>query len=256
MKNNRSPKISIITVTYNAESVLEETMLSVINQTYNNIEYIIIDGGSTDGTIDIIKKYEDKISYWISEPDKGIYDAMNKGIDKAKGDWINFMNAGDSFYDKDIIKKIHKQLVSVKADIFYGGVKHIMPYGTKLLNPLPPRSLLYNMPCSHQAIFIKKNIQKKFPYNIKFKIAADYNLFYNLYKKGYIFELIPLCIANSEGTGESYINKCITMKEVLLINGSYNKFYPRFKYELKKIFFKLKLDKISYKLIGKLMKYR
>lgn len=79
------------------KSNLEKTILSVLNQTYSNIEYIIIDGGSTDGTIDIIKRYDDKITYWQSEPDNGIYDAMNKGIQKANGEWINFMNAGDLF---------------------------------------------------------------------------------------------------------------------------------------------------------------
>lgn len=98
MKNNIL--ISVVTVSYNAVATIEQTLLSVINQTYPNIEYIIIDGGSTDGTVDIIKKYADEIVYWISEPDKGIYDAMNKGIKKANGEWINFINAGDSYYDK------------------------------------------------------------------------------------------------------------------------------------------------------------
>jgi cellulose synthase/poly-beta-1,6-N-acetylglucosamine synthase-like glycosyltransferase len=96
------PLISIITVVYNGEKFLEETIKSVINQTYDNVEYIIIDGGSSDGTIDIIKKYEDYIDYWVSEKDNGIYDAMNKGIDLATGIWINFMNAGDLFFDNTI----------------------------------------------------------------------------------------------------------------------------------------------------------
>ena len=98
MGNN--PKISIITVSFNAVKVIEETIVSVINQTYTNVEYIIIDGGSTDGTVDIIKEYADKISYWVSESDKGIYDAMNKGGIKALGDFLYFLNAGDSFYNK------------------------------------------------------------------------------------------------------------------------------------------------------------
>lgn len=92
MKNN--PLISVVTVSYNAVLTIEQTILSVINQTYPHIEYIIIDGGSTDGTVDIIKKYANRIAYWVSKPDKGIYDAMNKGIRTAKGEWINFMNAG------------------------------------------------------------------------------------------------------------------------------------------------------------------
>jgi cellulose synthase/poly-beta-1,6-N-acetylglucosamine synthase-like glycosyltransferase len=89
------PLISIVTVVYNGEAFLEETILSVINQAYDNVEYIIIDGGSTDRTIDIIKKYEDKLDYWISESDDGIYDAMNKGIDLVTGEWVNFVNSSD-----------------------------------------------------------------------------------------------------------------------------------------------------------------
>ena len=88
-------KVSVVTVCLNAVNEIERTMLSVLDQTYTNIEYIVIDGGSTDGTVDIIRKYQDRIAHFISEPDKGLYDAMNKGIDLATGEWINFMNAGD-----------------------------------------------------------------------------------------------------------------------------------------------------------------
>ena len=91
--------ISVVTVSYNAVSTIEQTILSVINQTYPHIEYIIIDGGSTDGTVDVIKKYADKITYWVSEPDKGIYDAMNKGLRRVRGDWCVFMNSGDILYN-------------------------------------------------------------------------------------------------------------------------------------------------------------
>ena len=96
-------KITVITVCHNAAKTLEKTIKSVLNQTYPNIEYIIIDGGSTDDTVDIIKRYADRLAYWISEPDKGIYDAMNKGIEVATGEWINFMNAGDTFYEENTI---------------------------------------------------------------------------------------------------------------------------------------------------------
>ena len=98
------PLISVITAVFNDKEHLEQTIKSVITQTYDNVEYIIIDGGSADGTLDIIRKYEHLIDYWISEPDEGIYDAMNKGIDLAAGEWINFMNAGDEFVDKNVIQ--------------------------------------------------------------------------------------------------------------------------------------------------------
>lgn len=112
------PKISIITITFNAEKILERTILSVLNQTYKNIEYIIVDGGSKDGTLDIIKKYQDKIR-WISEPDKGLYDAMNKGIKMATGEWINCMNADDIFASDDVLEKIFSKEYSSKTSFLY-----------------------------------------------------------------------------------------------------------------------------------------
>ena len=102
-KKNRF--ITVVTVVLNGEKDFERTILSVINQSYKNIEYIVIDGGSTDGTLDIIERYKDKIDYVIIEKDRGIYDAMNKGINIASGDWINFMNSGDIFYDKNTFPK-------------------------------------------------------------------------------------------------------------------------------------------------------
>ena len=102
----KKPLISIITVVFNGEKKLEKTISSVINQTYDNLEYIVIDGSSKDGTIDIIKKYEDKINYWVSEKDSGIYEAMNKGILASKGDYINFMNAGDFFTRKNLVSEV------------------------------------------------------------------------------------------------------------------------------------------------------
>ena len=116
----KKPLISIITVIYNDGKKLEETILSILSQTYDNLEFIIIDGSSTDETIDIIKKYEDKIDYWISEKDSGIFDAMNKGILAAKGDYINFMNAGDFFIRKSLVKEVVDILNSEEIDFLYG----------------------------------------------------------------------------------------------------------------------------------------
>ena len=98
------PTFSIITITYNAVRLVEQTLLNVLSQSYPNIEYIVIDGGSTDGTVDIIRRYESGLAYWVSEPDKGIYDAMNKGLQKATGDYVWFINAGDSLCSSDTVQ--------------------------------------------------------------------------------------------------------------------------------------------------------
>ena len=105
-------KYSIITINYNNRDGLENTIKSVINQTCQDFEYIVIDGGSTDGSVDVINKYADKIDYWISEPDKGIYNAMNKGILRAHGEYLNFMNSGDYFYDNEVLEKMYSCCVN------------------------------------------------------------------------------------------------------------------------------------------------
>ena len=102
-------KVTVVTVSYNADKVIEPTIKSVVNQTYPNLEYVIIDGSSTDNTLNIIKKYSNKISAWYSEPDRGIYDGMNKGLDVATGDWIIFMNAGDRFLHKNVLKDFFEE---------------------------------------------------------------------------------------------------------------------------------------------------
>jgi len=183
------PLITIITVVYNGEKYLEQTIQSVINQTYDNVEYIIIDGGSTDGTLDIIRKYEDKIDYWVSEKDAGIYDAMNKGIAVATGEWINFMNAGDSLVNENSLKIFSKYFDStfaliysdilIKNQITSEFTEHKQPifrtwYGN------------YKMLC-HQSILFNKKILIKF--NIKYKISADFDLLLSLFKRKKLFSI-------------------------------------------------------------------
>lgn len=175
------PLVSIITVVYNGEKYLEETIKSVINQTYDNVEYIIIDGGSTDGTIDIIKKYEDKIDYWVSEKDKGIYDAMNKGIDIASGDWINFMNAGDNFYDIDVLTNIF-ELDIKELDLICGSF--IVTGGEKNILLKPKNFTRLNLffwntrVVCHQAMFIKK--EKITYYSLKYRLKGELNWYLDL----------------------------------------------------------------------------
>ena len=169
---NSYPKVSIITVVYNGIEFLEETIKSVISQTYPNIEYIIVDGGSKDGTLDIIKKYEAHISKWISEPDKGIYDAMNKGIDLATGDWQNFLNAGDSFVYNNVLEKIFTTNLE-NITLVYGDIIAIRENGQKLnVNAIELKddnSIKKGMKVCHQAIFYNKNIMIKYDDKLRLK---------------------------------------------------------------------------------------
>ena len=186
------PKISVVTVCYNAAATIEKTMLSVINQTYENIEYIIIDGGSTDGTVDIIKKYADRIAYWVSEPDKGIYDAMNKGIKVATGEWINFMNAGDEFYDKDVIKEIVQSFTVMDA-VYYGDA-WVSSINKKYWGKFSKLKLAMGNIC-HQALFYPSLILKRKLYNTDYCIFADYVLnlkLWNTIKFNYIPQIVCL----------------------------------------------------------------
>lgn len=123
MHNHPTPKFSIITVTYNAEAVLEDTIQSVISQTYHHVEYIIVDGASKDGTLSIIDRYRDRITRIVSEPDKGLYDAMNKGIRLATGDYLCFLNAGDSFHEDDTLQQMVRSISGNELPgVLWGGI--------------------------------------------------------------------------------------------------------------------------------------
>ena len=176
------PKISIITVSFNAIKTIEQTILPVINQTYSNLEYIIIDGGSTDGTVDIIKKYSDKISYWISEPDKGIYDAMNKGAFKATGIYIQYLNSSDVIYKTTTINDIISQLPNNNyyPDIIYGDMIIEKRFGTFYMKPISLTEFQDSFPMYHPSSWIKKELLQKIKFDTNFKISADFNLFRNL----------------------------------------------------------------------------
>jgi glycosyltransferase involved in cell wall biosynthesis len=185
-----NPMISIITVVYNAVFTLEQTILSIINQTYRDIEYIIVDGGSTDGTINIIKKYEDKLAYWVSEPDKGIYDAMNKGLENVHGNFVYFLNSGDVLYKNDILDKIAIQMTDFKV-VYYGNV-YLSNIQKLYWGKFSAYKLAIGNIC-HQSIFYPQSIYKTHRYNLKYRVFADYH--YNIcifikVKFAYIDEII------------------------------------------------------------------
>lgn len=212
--NKNQDLVTIATVTYNAEDLLEETILSVINQSYENIEYIIIDGASTDKTIDIIKKYEDKISYWASEPDEGIYFAMNKAIEKASGEWINFMNAGDTFFMLDSVAYVMKQK-DQGAELIYGDyqIKE-----NSVIRKARDKSQWYTyMPFCHQTLFTRTSIMKDELFDTSFKLAADHNFILKMYCAEKKFEYIEKTIAVFEAGGYAESNRFLMYIESLKV---------------------------------------
>ncbi|WP_165040548.1 glycosyltransferase family 2 protein [Dysgonomonas sp. ZJ709] len=241
--------ISVVTVVYNGKNFIEKTLQSVLSQDYPYIEYIVIDGGSTDGTVDIIKKYSDQITYWISEPDKGIYDAMNKAIDRATGKWINFMNAGDYFYSDNAIKDIFSTDTDIdKYAIIYGdaefrlkNIAYIVPAGDEC-------NTNEYMPFSHQAAFIKSDIAKATKFDTSYRIVADTALSLKLLREGYQFKHIPVVVCSYDALeGLSVQNSIRRSKELVDMqvklnganpNSSYFKRYIRNAY-IKQYFKKL-----------------
>jgi len=196
------PKVTIITVVFNSVHTLEKTIQSIINQTYANKEYIIIDGGSTDGSIDIIRKYEDSIDYWVSETDKGLYYAMNKGLKYATGSWINFMNSGDDFYEDTTIEKIF--LKAQTCDILYGNVMFGFDSNNNLL--VKPQKLDFfwkGMPFVHQSCFIRTDLMLKHSFDTQYKLVADYDSIYKMYVGGNSFHYLDLTICNFLAGGMS-----------------------------------------------------
>jgi glycosyltransferase involved in cell wall biosynthesis len=197
------PLITVVTVVRNGEETLEETILSVINQTYKNVEYIIVDGASNDGTLEIIKKYEDRIDYWISKPDKGIFDAMNKGIALATGEYIALLNS-DDWYEKNTCEIIANKIIEVKADIYYGMMRVINNKDGSLIFIYGfTDQILQRYMIAHPTCFIKKDVYRLYQYDIKYKTAADYDFIIRLKKNNYKFVFIECIIANYKLGGMS-----------------------------------------------------
>lgn len=172
------PLISIVTVVFNGELFLEETILSVLNQTYDNLEYIIIDGGSTDGTLDIIRQYDYAIDYWVSDIDEGIYEAMNKGAKLAGGRYLNFMNAGDSYYTKQVLDNI-AHVLKLKYSIVIGAAEFVYTKSQRVIKKA--RLSKFQMPNCHQSCFYLMSAFKNRYYSTEYKILADFDYWFDEY---------------------------------------------------------------------------
>ncbi len=219
MHNHLTPKFSVITVTYNAEKVLEDTLQSVISQTYRHVEYIIVDGASKDGTIKIIDKYRERIHTVVSEPDKGLYDAMNKGIALATGDYLCFLNAGDSFHEDDTLQQmVHSIKGNELPDILYGETaivdqqNHFLRM-RRLSAPevLSWKSFKQGMLVCHQAFFAKRDLVE--PYDLNYRFSSDFDWCIRVMKKAQTLHNTHLTIIDYLEEGLTTQNHKASLRE-------------------------------------------
>lgn len=204
-------KVTIITVTRNEAGNLRKTIDSVVAQTYQNREYIVIDGGSTDGTREILKKYDNVIDGWVSEPDEGIFHAMNKGAQKATGDWIIFLNSGDLFFNEHVLEDVYSETIPANIDAIYGN--SVYSYGEKGYREFRKagelRHFWTGMMTSHQSFFLRKKIMERRRFDLQYKVAADFDCLYALYMNRGLFLHIPVYISLVDTTGVSNNQKMI-----------------------------------------------
>ena len=193
-------KLSIITINYNNLEGLKRTYDSVVSQTYHDFEWIIIDGGSTDGSKEFIEEHQEHFAYWCSEPDKGVYNAMNKGIARATGEYLNFMNSGDCFYDEHTLEKVFS--LELMADLVYGDWIRVYPDHEEY-KAAPPKAfyatVFFDNVC-HQAMFIKCNVLRQRGYDDNMYILADWKRWIEMSLEGQTFQYIPLTICRFEAT--------------------------------------------------------
>lgn len=221
------PTISIITVCYNAAKTIEQTLRSVLEQTYPQVEYILVDGASSDDTVALIARYAPLFRQkgfsmeWTSEPDQGIYDAMNKGIRRATGEWINFMNAGDCFYDKTVLARLFGGArISPDCCILYGDTVLRLAFGKVEMRPKPLDYLRKKMAFCHQSTFVRTEEMRRHPFNTHYRLAADYDFFYHCYlaHKGFQYDPAPIAIFEAE-TGASSAHRLQVNREYAEIKG-------------------------------------
>ncbi len=231
--------VSIITINYNNAKGLLKTIPSVLNQSYKDIEYIVIDGGSTDSGLEIIKQHADRISYWVSEKDKGVYQAMNKGIAKAKGDYLLFLNSGDYLVDNEIVSKVFSGY-NLKEDIVYGDL--FLELDGKIIGEkeYPDKITFKHFFCNndslpHPASFIKKSLfERSGLYNEELKIVSDVEFWLKsifLYQATYQRLPFKISIFGMDGMSSLPENREITYREKQVV---YNKYFPGFIEDYKK----------------------
>lgn len=217
-------KLTIVTINYNNREGLERTLRSVTAQLTADTEYVVIDGGSTDGSVELIQQYAKHIAYWVSEPDKGIYNAMNKAIKVAKGEYINFMNSGDTFYSAEVLPRVVPLLNG--KDFYIGDEKREVNGKTKIITA-PNRihfASIAHRAMKHQASFIRTQLLKNRPYSEKYKIVSDWEqMFYEFVVNNASYEHLPFIVSEFDmsGVSSNVDNYCLQQKEGHNIRATY-----------------------------------
>ena len=207
------PTLSIITICYNIKDEIERTCESIVEQTWQDFEWIVVDGGSTDGTLDILNKYKDRINILISEPDKGIYNAMNKGIKVAHGEWLNFMNGGDCFVDNTVLTKVFKNR-QYESNILLGIEERYKQNNKLAYIQNPPKTInkFTFLECSlaHQSMFYRRALFEKYgAYDERFRYAADSELNLRFVAAGERVENLDVRVGKFMCTGVSHNRKAV-----------------------------------------------
>jgi glycosyltransferase involved in cell wall biosynthesis len=229
----QQPLISLITVVYNGGHLLAETLRSAVSQTYANIELVIVDGGSSDNTVAVAKQFEGHIGTLISEKDRGIYDAMNKGVKAAKGEWVYFLNAGDSFYDNRVLADVFEGRDLRNTDFIYAKVETVNePTGINYItgNPVTIKDFYRKIPICHQSTFARREAFERIGYfNDQLRISADTEWMVRLFKDDESRALyIDRIIAYYDIQGTSYHRRMLSQRELLQYSDRYFPFMIAF----------------------------
>jgi len=212
-----TPFVSIVTVTFNAGAHLAQTIESVLGQTHRPIEYVIVDGGSHDNTLDIVRQYEGRLSQWISAPDRGIYDAMNKSLGLVTGDWVNFMNAGDTFAHPESVAQAMAN-VPENAEVVYGSYE--IAYESFKKRKTAPNSLTdfhRGMIINHQSTFVRTATARAHPFDPRYPLAADFAQLFKLYCAGAVFHRADNVVAHFADGGVSAARKVEYLRQCLAV---------------------------------------
>jgi putative colanic acid biosynthesis glycosyltransferase len=223
--NSEKPLITVITISFNEEATILETVASIACQIYPRIEHILIDGGSDDNTVELVRASGYPIDIILSEPDDGIYDAMNKGINLANGEWIIFINAGDRLFSRDSLALLISNR-NTDSDILYGGNEVRFDNHKKIKDPGFVENLWKGMICSHQSVLAKSSVLKYLRFNISYSIAGDFDFLYRAFMMGKVFTRTECIVSSVSSGGVSDVLRVESIRERMRVVANHDaKFY-------------------------------